>query len=35
MQNLFSVLSCALIGLMLLFVGLFLWLMWFQPHHTL
>ncbi len=34
MQNLFSVLSLCLRGLMLLFVGLFLWLMWFQTHHT-
>jgi hypothetical protein len=34
MQNLFSVLSIWLSGLMFLFVGLFLWFMWFQAHHT-
>jgi hypothetical protein len=33
MQNLFSVLSICLSGLMPLFVGPFLWLMWFQTHH--
>jgi hypothetical protein len=33
MQNLFSVLSICLSGLMLLFVGPVLWLMWFQTHH--
>jgi hypothetical protein len=34
MQNLLSVLTICLSVLMLLFVGPFLWLMWFQTHHT-
>ena len=34
MRSLFSVLSICLSGLMLLLVGLFLWLQWFQMHHT-
>jgi hypothetical protein len=34
MRNLFSVLSIGLSGLMLLLVGLFLWLNWFQKHHN-
>jgi len=34
MQNLFPVLSICMSGLMLLFIGLFLWLTWFQTHHT-
>lgn len=33
-RSLFAVLSIGLSGLMLLFVGLFLWLMWFQSHRT-
>lgn len=33
-RNLFSVFSICLGGLMLLLVGLFLWLSWFQAHHT-
>jgi hypothetical protein len=34
MQPSFSVLWICLTGLMHLFVGLFLWLMWLQTHHT-
>jgi hypothetical protein len=34
MRGLFSVLSICLSGLMLLLVGLFLWLSWFQKHHS-
>ena len=33
-RSLFSVLSICLSGLMLLLVGLFLWLFWFQIHHA-
>jgi hypothetical protein len=33
-RTLFSVLSICLSGLMLLLVGLFLWLSWFQKHHS-
>jgi len=33
-RNLFSLFSICLGGLMLLLVGLFLWLSWFQAHHT-
>ncbi len=32
-RSLFSILSICLSGLMLLLVGLFLWLSWFQKHH--
>jgi len=34
MRSLFSALSICLSGLMLLLVGLFLWLSWFQKHHS-
>jgi hypothetical protein len=34
MRSLFSVLSICLSALMLLLVGLFLWLSWFQAHHA-
>jgi hypothetical protein len=34
MQNLSPVLSICMSGLMLLFVGLFLWLTWFHSHQT-
>lgn len=34
MRSLFSVMSICLSGLMLLLVGLFLWLSWFQKHHS-
>jgi hypothetical protein len=33
-RSLFSVISICLSGLMLLLVGLFLWLSWFQKHHS-
>jgi hypothetical protein len=33
-RSLFSVLSICLSGLMLLLVGLFLWMSWFQQHHS-
>ncbi|MFZ0774824.1 MAG: hypothetical protein WCA49_16800 [Candidatus Sulfotelmatobacter sp.] len=33
-RSLFSALSIGLSGLMLLLVGLFLWLSWFQKHHS-
>jgi hypothetical protein len=33
-RSLFSVLSISISGLMLLLVGLFLWLSWFQGHHS-
>jgi len=33
-RSLFSVLSICLSALMLLLVGLFLWLSWFQKHHS-
>ncbi|MGD0567465.1 MAG: hypothetical protein ABSA78_03590 [Candidatus Sulfotelmatobacter sp.] len=34
MRSLFSILSICLSGLMLLLVGLFMWLSWFQKHHS-
>ncbi len=34
MRSLFSVLSICLSGLMLILLGLFLWLSWFQAHHS-
>jgi hypothetical protein len=34
MRSLFSALSICISGLMLLLVGLFLWLSWFQKHHS-
>jgi hypothetical protein len=34
MRSLFSILTLCISGLMLLLVGLFLWLSWFQKHHT-
>ena len=34
MRGLFSVLSICLSALMLLLIGLFLWLSWFQKHHS-
>jgi hypothetical protein len=33
-RSLFSVLSIGLSALMIVFVGLFLWLLWFQAHQT-
>jgi hypothetical protein len=33
MRSLFSALSICMSGLMLLLVGLFFWLSWFQTHH--
>ena len=33
-RSLFSVLSICLSALMLILVGLFLWLSWFQAHHS-
>jgi hypothetical protein len=32
-RGLFAVVSIGLSGLMLAFVGLFLWMLWFQAHH--
>jgi len=34
MRSFFSVLSICFSGLMLLLVGLFFWLTWFQTHHN-
>jgi hypothetical protein len=34
LRSVFSVLSIGLSGLMLLLVGFFLWLSWFQKHHS-
>jgi hypothetical protein len=34
MRSLLSVLSICLSGLMLILLGLFLWLSWFQAHHS-